>query len=291
MAEPIATPNSQSLIPSSASLIPNPQSLIHRPSAAIPRLMRSAADALVTALLAPACAVCDAILDQPLSGCVCAYCWAAIRHIVPPLCDGCGDPLAGRIERARPDLPTTAGCQSHCPRCTGRQRILDRARAVGDYEGALREIIHALKYGGRRSLAGPLGTRMRSCSLDLLDEADAVVPVPLHWRRKYRRGFNQAHELARHLGRPVLDVLVRTRHTRPQVELAADQRRSNVEGSFGLRRRPIWRRRSIEGLRLVLVDDVTTTGATIEACGRVLKEGGASEVYALTAARVKSVAP
>jgi ComF family protein len=262
-----------------------PLPLIPSPSAAIPRLMRSAADALVTALLAPACAVCDAILDQPLSGCVCESCWAAIRRVTPPLCDACGDPLAGRVEGLCHDAPSIAGSRPCCRQCTGRHRVLDRARAVGGYEGALREIIHALKYGGRRSLAGPLGRRMRLCGLDLLDAADAVVPVPLHWRRKYRRGFNQAHELARHLGPPVIDVLVRTRHTRPQVELAAAQRRSNVEGSFGLRRRVLWRRRSIEGLRLVLVDDVTTTGATMEACGRVLKEGGASEVYALTAAR------
>jgi len=127
---------------------------------------------------------------------------------------------------------------------------------------------------------------MRARGLELLEEADCVVPVPLHWRREYHRGFNQARELAKHLGRPIIDVLVRKRHTRPQVELAADRRRENVETAFGLRR-PLFRTlRSIEGARVVIVDDVSTTGATLEACARVLKEAGASEVYALTAARV-----
>jgi ComF family protein len=127
---------------------------------------------------------------------------------------------------------------------------------------------------------------MRSTGIELLEEADGIVPVPLHWRKEYRRGFNQARELARHLGRPVIDALVRRRNTRPQVELAADRRHANVEAAFGLRGRLFRKPRRLDGLRLLLVDDVSTTGATLEACARVLKEAGASEVCALTAARV-----
>lgn len=163
--------------------------------------------------------------------------------------------------------------------------MVARARAAGEYEGALRGVIHALKYSGRQSLARPLAERLRRRGRDLLESVDCVVPVPLHWSREYHRGFNQAREIARHLGPCMVDMLVRHRPTRPQVELAADRRRANVEGAFKLRRH--WFRTSnVAGLRIALVDDVSTTGATLEACAQLLKESGASEVYALTAARV-----
>ena len=231
------------------------------------------ADALVTALLAPVCAVCSALLEQPTQGCVCAACWRSILPITPPICDRCGDPLA-RADTA-------------CLNCSAGPSMVTRARAIGEYEGTLREIIHALKYSGRHLLARPLAERMRQRGQELLEDVDYVVPVPLHWRRQYHRGFNQAREIARHLGPPVVDALVRRRSTRPQVELASDRRRANVEGAFGLRHQ--WLRISrVADLRMVLVDDVSTTGATLEACARVLREGGASEVYALTAARVVS---
>jgi ComF family protein len=148
------------------------------------------------------------------------------------------------------------------------------------------EVIHALKYGRRRSLAAQLASQMRTRGSQLLADADCVVPVPLHWRREYQRGFNQARELARFLDQRVLDVLARTRHTRPQVELAASRRRANVETAFRLRRSYFRRLKSVVGLKIVLVDDVSTTGATLDACARVLMNAGASEVYALTAARV-----
>ncbi len=264
-----------SVIPVTA-LVPNPQSLIPR-----------VADALLSALLAPACAVCDAILDDPLRGCVCRNCWGAIRPITPPLCDCCGDPLARPNQSliSNPQSPRRDP-QSLCRQCAGRERIIERSRTVGEYEGALRDIIHALKYHARRSLARPLARHMRSRGLEILEAADCVVPVPLHWRREYHRGFNQARDLATHLDLPVLDVLVRTRHTRPQVELAAESRRENVETAFAWREPLLRKPRSIDGLKVVLVDDVSTTGATLEACAQVLKKAGASEVYALTAARV-----
>lgn len=126
---------------------------------------------------------------------------------------------------------------------------------------------------------------MRQRGRELLEEADCVVPVPLHWRREYQRGFNQAREIARHLGPPVVDALVRRRATRAQVELAADRRRANVAGAFIVRRS--WLRAPrIRGRKVLLIDDVSTTGATLESCACVLKAFGASEVYALTAARV-----
>lgn len=252
-------PNPKSLFPSQG-LIPNPQSLIPR----------RAINALVSALLAPACAVCNGLLDEPLTGCVCRNCWRAILPITPPICDRCGDPMA------RSDVG--------CPNCSG-DSFVSRARTVGEYEGTLREIVHALKYSARISLARPLAERMRQRGKDLLDDIDCVVPVPLHWRREYQRGFNQSRELARHLGLPVVEALRRSRATRAQVELAADRRRANVVGAFTLHKG--WsRRRTVCGKNVLLVDDVSTTGATLEACARVLKENGASDVFALTAARV-----
>lgn len=117
----------------------------------------------------------------------------------------------------------------------------------------------------------------------ILASADAVVPVPLHWRRQWRRGFNQADELARHLGLPIAHVLRRTRATASQADLPAARRHANVRDAFSMRR---WAR--VSGLRLVLVDDVCTTGATLDACARVLRHAGAADVRAVTAARVVS---
>ena len=251
-----------------------------------PGILRSTTNALLSALLAPACAVCDAILEEPLSGCVCRTCWSSIRPITPPLCDACGDPLPRPRESPCSVGGHNVNTGQICPRCSKHERIVHRSRAIGEYDGTLRDIIHALKYGHRRSLAPRLAAQMRARGMDLLDGADCVVPVPLHWRREHRRGFNQARELARQLGLPVVDALVRTRHTRPQVELPADRRRGNVDRAFGLR--PAWfgKARSISGLKAVLVDDVSTTGATLQACAHVLKRAGALEIYALTTARV-----
>jgi ComF family protein len=165
-----------------------------------------------------------------------------------------------------------------------------RARAIGHYEGTLKEIVHALKYSGRHSLARPLAERMCQLGSELLEDVDCVVPVPLHWRREYQRGFNQAREIARHVGLPVVDVLVRRRATRAQVELAADRRRANVAGAFGLRHN--WFRGcAVRGKTVLLIDDVSTTGATLNACAMVLRDAGASDVYALTAARVVTRRP
>ena len=124
---------------------------------------------------------------------------------------------------------------------------------------------------------------MRARGADVLDDADWLVPVPLHPSRRRARGFNQAADLARHLGLPVCNALARIRETRTQTELPAAARHRNVSGAFSLASRA---RGRVPERVLVLVDDVSTTGATLEACALVLKEAGATEVRALTAARV-----
>jgi ComF family protein len=166
---------------------------------------------------------------------------------------------------------------------------------VGPYEGRLRDIIHAFKYDGRRTLARPLAALMREAGRDVLAGAGAAVPVPLHWFRRRRRGFNQAALLASGLGLPVCHALRRSRRTRAQAGLQAGERRLNVSGAFTLAWRYRWpclRRlaggapRRLDGLVVVLVDDVSTTGATREACARVLLDAGVREVRLLTVARV-----
>ena len=235
-------------------------------------LWRTGANALVSALFAPVCAVCDAVLDDPLDGCVCQRCWGSVLRITSPVCRFCGDPLPR--------------CSSTCPRCAAREHVVDRARAVGEYEGALREIVHALKYGGRQSLARPLARMMVGVGEDILMSTHFLVPVPLHWRREYQRGFNQARELARYLGVPIVEALTRVRATRAQVELAAETRRQNVQGVFRCR---TWSADGdVAGMKLALIDDVRTTGSTLDECARVLKSAGVAEVYALTAARVST---
>lgn len=156
------------------------------------------------------------------------------------------------------------------------------ACAVDDYDGRMKDLIHALKYERRRSIALPLGALMRERGADLLSQADAVVPVPLHPRRTYERGFNQAEDLARQLGLPVMPLVKRVIHTQSQIELPKERRRENVRHAFALRDEPADSLPSI----VVLVDDVATTGATLDACARVLKRAGVNEVRALTAARV-----
>jgi ComF family protein len=232
------------------------------------------ADAIVSVVVAPRCAACEAPLEQPTRGPVCAGCWASILPLTPPLCDRCGDPL--------PTWRAISVPLARCPRCRRAPRIIDRARAIGAYDGALRAIVHAMKYEGRRSLARPLADLMRVRGEDMLEAASCTIPVPLHSSRLRERGFNQASDLARRLGLPSIAALKRVRATATQTALPAAQRHRNVRDAFALTRHG----RAVDGAIVVLVDDVSTTGATLEACARVLKGAGAIEVRALTAARV-----
>jgi ComF family protein len=236
---------------------------------------RHAIDACVGALLAPACAACGRIVERAGAS-ICEGCWSGVRLLTPPLCTRCGDPLPWVHE------PSS---NASCVRCATHRSAIARARALGPYEGALRAIVHSLKYRGRRSTARRLGALLRQHCSDVLDGADALVPVPLHYRRRWTRGFNQADEIARAIGGPVWAVLRRHRATQTQTGLARAARVRNVQGKFvlTLRARAMHRVRSAT---LVLVDDVRTTGATLDACARVLIDGGAAEVRAITVARV-----
>jgi ComF family protein len=224
-------------------------------------------------VFASPCAACGELLARPSQGPVCAECWQAILPLTAPLCDSCGDPL--------PTWRTISVPLARCPRCRRSGRHVDCSRAIGVYDGALRQIIHALKYDGRRSVARRLATLMRERGGSVLEGARAVIPVPLHHSRRRRRGFNQSADLARRLGLPVVHALARVRATPSQAALPAARRHANVRAAFAPTRAAL----RLKGAIVVLVDDVSTTGATLEACGRTLKEAGVGEVRALTAAR------
>jgi predicted amidophosphoribosyltransferase len=268
-------------------------------------LSTAVADGLLAVILSPACAVCEMPLEHPATQVVCDACWGGIARITPPVCTRCGDAL--------PSWRTASLAAGLCPRCRRMPSpALDHQRAAGQYDGPLRDIVHAWKYGPRRSLVEPIGELVREVAGELRQTSDAVVPVPLHRSRRRERGFNQAEDLARRIGLPMLPALRRVRRTPPQAPLTAAARRRNVRGAFALAPMPLgrslreggvggWRlalrrkgrvtlmRAEIAGRRLLLVDDVSTTGATLEACAAVLKEAGASAVTAVTAARAVHV--
>jgi len=187
-------------------------------------------------------------------------------------CIACGTPF----ENAFPLDP-----EGRCALCRHGLRGFDAAYCYGAYEGLLREWIHLYKYGRVKTMAGPL-VELLAAALPRHELFDCVVPVPLHWRRRWQRGFNQAESLARGIARkwhlPVVRALRRVRYTPTQTGLSNTARRKNVSAAFATRR-------SLSGWRVLLVDDVLTTGSTAAACAAALRRAGAARVTLLTAAR------
>jgi ComF family protein len=178
--------------------------------------------------------------------------------------------------------------EGRCGLCRSGLRGFDAAYCFGAYEGTLRELIHLYKYGRIKTLMRPLGDLLVA-ALPLGERFDATTPVPLHWRRQWRRGFNQSELLAREISRrsgiPIVNALKRVRATETQAGLSNTGRRSNVTKAFQCRRGARWARR-IEGRRILLIDDVMTTGSTAASCALALKRAGAARVALLTIARV-----
>ena len=230
---------------------------------------------LLDFVLPPACLGCDAPVDAP--GRLCADCWPKIGFISAPQCACCGLPF---------ELPVPAG--TRCGGCIAHPPPFTVARAAARYGGPMRELLLRFKHADRLDLAPSLARLMAQAGADALTGADALVPVPLHWRRRLTRRYNQSAELARAISRlagvPVLpQALVRARPTPPQGRLGRLARLRNVAGAFTV---PAGAKAAIAGRHFVLVDDVLTTGATVYACARVLKAAGAARVDVLTAARV-----
>jgi ComF family protein len=236
-------------------------------------------DPLLDLVFPAVCPVCATRSDDPAHRPFCGACWAALPLGLAPGCPVCGEPFPG--------LAGTLPCDG-CRRAPPPYAF---ARAVGQYRDGMREGIHALKYGGRPVVATPLGRLLADTAPAILpappaDWAEGLVPVPLHPARLAERGFNQAKLLAGPCGTrwgvPVLArALVRTRATRPQTDLDAEARRANVRDAFAVRRPA-----DVRGRRLLLMDDVLTTGATVGAAARALRAAGAAAVGVLALARV-----
>ena len=236
--------------------------------------LRGAGRVVLDAALPPLCPACRKPVAE--DGGLCPGCWSQLSFITPPYCERLGIPFA----------------YDPGPGVLSMQAIADppayeRARAAVRYDEIARTLVHALKYGDRLDLAPTLGRWMVQAGGPLLAEADALVPVPLHWRRLWWRRFNQSAALAEVIAArvklPVAHALARVKATRQQVGLTASERALNVQGAFRVREQA---RAEVKGRRFVLVDDVLTSGATIDACSRVLLRAGAAAVDVLVFARV-----
>jgi ComF family protein len=212
---------------------------------------------------------------------LCPACWSKLSFIAPPYCERLGIPFA----------------YDPGPGVLSMEAIADpptyrRARAAVRFDDVARALVHALKYGDRLDLAPMMGRWMATAGRPLTAEADVIIPVPLHWRRYWARRFNQSALLAEAIAKAsqvplILGALKRVKATPQQVGLSQSARALNVQGAF--RVSPSGKA-AVAGRRLILVDDVLTTGATVDACARALLRAGAAEVNVLTFARVVAAA-
>jgi len=237
--------------------------------------LRSLLSPLADLLLPPVCIVCRTRIGG--HGLICGACFAKIDFIAPPLCDRLGVPLPYDMGEGR-QLSGAA---------IAKPPVYDRARAVARYSSTMRELIQSFKYHDRHEGVSLFGRWLNKAGAELLDDADLIVPVPLNSWRLWSRRFNQSAMLAHEVGQlarvPVdCSALARVRQTISQVGLSPDQRRRNVAGAFKV---PKARAGAIKDKKIVVIDDVITTGATAEACARVLRRAGAARVDVLALAR------
>ncbi len=225
----------------------------------------------------PGCAHCH--VRTELHGALCPACWSKLRFIERPFCEILGTPFG---------YDPGAGMLS--AEAIANPPVFDRLRSVAVHEGIARDLVHNLKYRDRTDLAPMMAEWMVRAGGEALSACDCIVPVPLHRSRLFGRMFNQSAELARHAARlsgkafePL--ALVRRKRTSQQVGLTANARELNVRGAFVV---PESRASAVFGRRIVLIDDVYTTGATVSSATRALKKAGATDVTVLTFARVFS---
>ncbi|MBV9860299.1 MAG: ComF family protein [Alphaproteobacteria bacterium] len=241
-------------------------------AATLPRHLRRAGRALVDAVLPPRCLACGGVVDRPDA--LCAACWAGMTFFAPPWCAICGLPFAHPI-----------GEGALCAGCARQRPSWQCARAVLRYDKNSRRLVLGFKHGDRTHLAGAFGRWMQRAGGEALAGVDFLVPVPMHWTRLLQRRYNQAALLAHAIhaagGPPVApDWLIRRRRTPVQGHLGPLARERNVRAAFAMDPR-----RSVAGKRVAVIDDVLTTGATVEECARVLRRAGAASVTVLTLAR------
>jgi ComF family protein len=247
---------------------------------AVASALRGVPRGVLALIYPPTCAGCGAATADP--GALCPACWSGLRLIEEPVCQRYGTPFA---------LDLGVG-PLLSPRAIADPPVFGRARAVALYDGVARRLVHRLKYEDRLDLAGVMARMMAARGKALVDAAECIVPVPLHRGRLWRRRFNQAALLAQAIAsassRPFAPMaLARIRATPSQVGLSRAARAENVGGAF---RVPPAEAHRIRGRRILLVDDVTTTGATGNAAARALLRGGAVSVDFLTFALVGDAA-
>ena len=245
---------------------------------------------MLDAVLPPTCAKCRVVVAR--NGTLCADCWKELRFLAPPWCQSCGFPFEYEGAEAGV-LPAGSHASSLsqgpvCGECLQEPKAFDRARAALAYDDASRGLILAFKHADRTETLLNLVGWMALAGAELLEGADIIVPVPLHWMRLFTRRYNQsallAQKLAERSHKPFnARVLERRRATAPQGHLSRAARQRNVAGAFRVRESA---RSAIEGRRVLLIDDVYTSGATIAACVRSLRGSGAAAVDVLTLARV-----
>ncbi len=230
----------------------------------------------LNAVLPPRCLACGEMVAR--SGALCGPCWSEVEFLAPPLCACCGLPFE-----------YDTGPEALCGECTRSHPAYERARAVMRYNDASKRLILGFKHGDRTEGAPAYGAWLARAGATLIAEADLIAPVPLHRWRLLGRRYNQAALLAHALGRatdlPVVsDLLLRRRFTRSQGRLSPVARKRNVAGAFAVKTA---RAAGLAGRRVLLIDDVLTTGATVSACARALRRGGAAAVEVLVLARVQ----
>ncbi len=236
----------------------------------------------VDLILPPRCLSCGLLIDQQAA--LCVACWAAMSFVSEPCCSRCGLPF-DHDPGHDPHHGAEGGLS--CGACLRNDPPFQRARAVLRYDDASRRLVLGFKHADRTEASGTFALWMERVAADLIADCDLIAPVPLHWRRLFLRRYNQAallsEALAKRSGLPGLpDLLVRRRATPSQGRLSADRRRRNVAGAFAVRP---GRRDALRGRRLLLVDGVMTTGATVSACARAALSGGAAAVDVVVLAR------
>jgi len=246
--------------------------------APIPSLLRQITGQALDLLLPPLCLSCDAPVGAHRT--LCTTCWSAIHFIAPPFCGACGAPF---------EVPVGVGAL--CGGCIAEPPEFKAARAPMLYDDASRRIVLGFKHADRTHPAPALASWMQRAGAEFWAEADFIAPVPLHRWRLFRRRYNQAALLALQLGpltqkAVLVDLLERKRATPIQGHLSRKERQANVKGAFALN---IRRRAQVKDKTIVLIDDVLTTGATLNECSKVLLKAGAKTVNVLVLARVKAL--
>ncbi len=236
--------------------------------------MTFAATKLLNLILPPRCIKCRNIVEK--SGGLCSYCWSKIEFITKSNCSICGFPFEYDM-----------GVDTPCAACIAKKPPYDKAVAVFIYNDKSSDLITYFKYGDKIHAASTFAELMYNKCRDQIDDADIIIPVPLHPKRLLRRRYNQSALISNHINRlsgvdTIPDLMSRKKNNVPQASLSKKERLQNVKGAFSIKKKYI---NILQNKNIILIDDVMTTGATVSECAKVLKKSGASKVEIITLAK------